>query len=120
MEERALNYTSSFHNENVRITQEKPTLLVAKINRLAVGSTVVIDTVSTPFLNATNFKPTTTSTTSNNSYIISASYDQGSETISSAFSPILDADDTSIIPQRIQIVILFGILSAISFLIALL
>jgi hypothetical protein len=124
-----INYTSPFQNENMTIKQEKPTLLVAKINRLAVGSAIIINTVSTPFLNATNLKPVTTITTTsnnnnnnnnNNNYIISASYDQGSETISNTFSPILDADDTSIIPRRIQIVILFGILSAISFLFALL
>jgi hypothetical protein len=55
----------------------------------------------------------------NNSYIVSASYDQGSNTISNINSPLLNVDNSTLVPNRIRELVFASILSAIFFVIAL-
>ena len=105
-----INYSSPFHSENIILLQQKPNLLVAKIDRLAKDATIDVNTMLAASMNkGLGF---------NNSYIVSASYDQGSNTISSSTllnSPLLNADNPTIVPGRIQILVFVSALSALFF-----
>ena len=107
-----VNYSSPFHSENMTLIQQKPTLLLAKIDRLHnQDPTIAINIVTARVNKGLGFN--------NNSYIVSASYDQGSNTISNINSPLLNVDNSTLVPNRIRELVFASILSAIFFVIAL-
>ncbi|MBV9177825.1 MAG: hypothetical protein JO297_12385, partial [Nitrososphaeraceae archaeon] len=101
-----VSYNSPFHNENMTLIHQEPSVLIAKIDRLAKDATIAINIMATKMNKGLGF---------NNSYIVSASYDQGSNTISNTRSP---ADIPTYLPTRIQIVVFASAFSAVFFIIA--
>ena len=105
-----LNYSSPFHSEDMTLIQQKPTLLVANINRLAKDATIAVN-IMLVMNKHLGFN--------NNSYIVSASYDQGSNTISNINSPLLKVDNPTLVPNNIRLLVLASTLSAIFFVLSL-
>jgi Short C-terminal domain len=105
-----LNYSSPFHSEDMTLIQQKPTLLVANINRLAKDATIAVN-IMLVMNKHLGFN--------NNSYIVSASYDQGSTTISNINSPLLNVNNPTLVPNRIRLLVFASTLSAIFFILAL-
>ena len=123
------NYTTPFYSDNTTLTLEKPSLLVAQTKRLAMGSVIIVNTAVVPnrviaatgtLSTAAGAATVSKAIASDYDYIVSASYDQGSVIISNTFSPVLVADDTNAIPQREQLLIIFALVSAFFFIVALL
>jgi hypothetical protein len=103
-----VNYSSPFHSENMTLLQQKPNLLVAKLDRLTKDATITINIMAASLDKGLGFN--------NNSYIVSASYDQGSNIISTTGSP---SDNPSFVPSRIQALVFASVLSTVFFIIAL-
>ena len=106
-----VNYSSPFHSENMTMLQQEPSLMVAKIGRLAKDSTIAINIVVAAKTNkGSGF---------NNSYIVSASYDQGSNIISNTGTAFLNVNNPAIVPSRVQVYVFASALAVIFFIIAL-
>ena len=103
-----VNYSSPFHSENMTLLQQKPNLLVAKLDRLTKDATITINIMAARLDKGLGFN--------NNSYIVSASYDQGSNIISNTGSP---SDNPSFVPSRIQALVFASVVSTIFFIISL-
>jgi outer membrane protein assembly factor BamB len=88
-----INYTIPFHNENITsVNLERPTSLVAEMNRLSKGATVIINTT------VINKDMVTAKDSSNKYYSVSATFDQGTNTISNLSSGIIKIEDANVIP----------------------
>lgn len=105
-----VNYSSPFHSENMTLLKQKTNLLVAKIDRLAKDATIAINIVTARMNKGLGY---------NNSYIVSASYDQGSNVISNIRTPFLNVDNPTIVPSRVRVLIFASALSVVFFIIAL-
>jgi hypothetical protein len=105
-----VNYSSPFHSENMTLLKQKTNLLVAKIDRLAKDATIAINIVTARMNKGLGF---------NNSYIVSASYDQGSNIISNTRTPILNVDNPTYVPSRVRVLLFASALSVVFFIIAL-
>jgi hypothetical protein len=110
-----INFTIPFHKENITTTKyEKPSTLVIELQRLSMGASIIVNT--------TTMKKSTvaSSSSANNSYIVSATSDQGTNTISDSSSPTIRIEDAGIIPFNLRLLIFATVLAVICFLIGLL
>ena len=110
-----INFTIPFHNENITsLKYEKPSSLVIQLQRLSMGASVIMNTTIMKKNVVTPGSPT------NNRYVVSATSDQGTNTIADSSSPTLRIEDAGIIPFNLRLLILATVLAIICFLIALL
>jgi hypothetical protein len=110
-----INFTIPFHNENVTsLKHEVPSSLVLEMQRMSMGASIIINT--TTIMNNTVAAGSPT----NNRYVVSATSDQGTNTIADSSSPTLRIEDAGIIPFNLRLLILATVLAIICFLIGLL
>jgi hypothetical protein len=103
-----INFAIPFHNENITTTTyEKPSTLVIELQRLSMSASIIINT--------TTMKNDVASP-ANNLYVVSATSDQGTNTISDSSSPTIRIEDAGIIPFNLRLLIFATVLAIICFL----
>lgn len=109
-----INYTIPFHNENITsVNLERPTSLVAEMNRLSKDATVIINTT------VLKKDVVTAGDSPNKYYSVSATFDQGTNTISNLGSTTIKIEDANVIPFNLRLIILATVLALICFLMGL-
>jgi hypothetical protein len=112
-----INFTIPFHNENITsLKYEKPSALVIQLKRLSMSASIIINTTT---MNKHN-DITAGASSVNNRFIVSATSDQGTNTISDSSSPTVRIEDAGIIPFNLRLLIFATVLAIICFLIGLL
>jgi len=108
-----INYSIPFHNENITsLNLEGPTSLVADIDRFSKGATVIINT--------TVMKKDAAAGSSYKHYAVSATFDQGTNTIFNLSSPNLRVEDIEkVIPLNLRLLIVATFLALVCFLMGL-
>src|ERR1041384_1058720 len=110
-----INFTIPFHNENVTsLKHEVPSSLVLEMQRMSMGASIIINTTTIKNDVVAAGSPT------NIRYVVSATSDQGTNTIADASSPTLRIEDAGIIPFNLRLLIVATVLAIICFLIGLL
>jgi hypothetical protein len=108
-----INYTIPFHNENITsLNRDGPTSLIAVMDRLSKGATVIINT--------TVMKKDVSADSLNKYYAVSATFDQGTNAISNLSSPTIKIEDANVVPFNLRLLILATVLALICFIIGLL
>ena len=108
-----INYSIPFHNENITsLNLEGPTSLVADIDRFSKGATVIINTIV--------MKKDAAAGSSYKHYAVSATFDQGTNTIFNLSSPNLRVEDIEkVIPLNLRLLIVATFLALVCFLMGL-
>ena len=108
-----INYSIPFHNENITsLTLEGTTSLVADIDRFSKGATVIINT--------TVMKKDEVAGSPYKYYAISATFDQGTNTIFNLSSPTIRVEDIEkVIPLNLRLLIVATFLALVCFLMGL-
>ena len=113
------NITNSnipFNNENITsLKYENPSTLVIELERLSIDASIIINTTTT-----INKNIVAIGSPVNNLYVVSATSDQGTNTISDSSLPSIRVEDAGIIPFKLRILIVATILATICFLIVVL
>jgi hypothetical protein len=109
-----INYSIPFHNENITsLKLEGPTSLIAEIDRLSKGATVIINTTvikKDAAIVGSHYKY----------YAVSATFDQGTNTIFNLSSPAVRVQDIEkVIPLNLRLLIVTTFLALICFLMGL-
>ena len=109
-----INYTIPFHNENITsLKLDGPTSLVVEMNRFSKDASLI--------MNTTVMKKDTIATSNPNNYAVSATFDQGTNTIFNLNSPNIRTDDIEkVIPLNLRLLIVATFLALICFLMGLL
>ena len=105
------NFTIPFNNENIAsLKYENPSTLVIELQRLSIEASMIVNT--TTINNAV-----ATDSLVNNLYVVSATTDQGTSTISDSSLPSIRLEDAGLIPLKLRISIFATVLATISFII---
>jgi hypothetical protein len=112
-------YKTAFQSENVTFSHLNNTLVV-ELRRLSSGSAVAIDTTGKCINTYTSASLASGGHTCDPNYIVTASYDQGSDFKSNVDSPVLTASTFLYAHIRNQVIILATTFAIASFVIALL
>jgi hypothetical protein len=91
-----INFAIPFHNENITsLNYEKPSSLVIELQRLSMGASILINTTTMKEKEVALAKAGFPA--NNNSYVVSATSDQGTSTISDSSPPTTRIEDAGII-----------------------
>jgi hypothetical protein len=109
-----INYSIPFHNENITsLNLEEPTSLVTEIDRFSKGATVIINTTVMK-------KDGVLARSPYKYYAVSATFDQGTNTIFNLSSPTIRVQDIEkVIPLNLRLLIVTTFLALVCFLMGL-
>jgi hypothetical protein len=111
------NFTVPFSNENITsLKYESPSALVIQLQRLSMGASIIINTTAMK----KDEVAAAVGSSVNNRYIVSATSDQGTNTISDSSSSTVRIEDAGIIPFNLRLLIFATVLAIICFLTGLL
>jgi hypothetical protein len=108
------NITIPFNNENMpSLKYQNPSTLVVDLQRLSMDASIIINTTTIKNDGLAIGSPI------NNQYVVSATSDQGTNTISDSSLSSIQLENTNFIPVKLRLIVIATILAAICFLILL-